>query len=278
MLEVRNVSYSYRFGGQKKDALKDVSFTLGAGNFIALIGPNGSGKSTLAKHLNALLLPEKGWVAVDGLRTDVMENKWEIRQRVGMVFQNPENQIVAPVVEEDVAFGPENLGLSRTEISARVEEALVIVGLENRRRHMVNSLSGGQKQRLAIAGALALKPSYLVLDEPTSMLDPKGRSEIIEFLEKICRHHNLTVILITHLMVEVISANRVLLLHDGKLVSDTDPRELFSKAPLLEEVGLELPDMSSLALMLARRGWMPPRSILTVEDMVGWLCSLDWKT
>jgi len=249
-------------------ALSGVDLTIKKGEYLAVVGPNGSGKSTLARHFNALLLPSAGKVQVDGLDTSRPEAVWEIRSRVGMVFQNPDNQIVSSLVEEDVAFGAENLGLPPEEVRARVTEALEQTGLAGFQLHAPHLLSGGQKQRLAIAGVLAMRPTCLVLDEPTAMLDPAGRRELLATLEKLNRHFRITVILVTHFMDEAALADRVLVLAAGKTVLMGTPAEVFSQDKKLEELGLELPAPTKIARGLKRRGFLIPAPILTPNDLV----------
>ncbi len=274
MLEVRGVSYCYISPkGERFKALKDINLRIRPGEFIALIGVNGSGKSTLAKLFNAMIIPSKGWVRVNGLRTDVPAHKWEIRKLVGMVFQNPENQIVASIVEEDVAFGPENLGLSRREILKRVNESLEAVGLKGYNKWPADALSGGQKQRVAIAGSIALKPDYLVLDEPTAMLDCRGRAEILKVLKQLSWKQGISVVLITHSLEEALLAERIILLDGGRIIKDFSPKDLFKNTSLLEELGVGKLPISVLAERLARCGFKPPGNLVTLDDMVDWICS-----
>lgn len=249
-------------------ALSGVDLTIKRGEYLAMVGPNGSGKSTLARHFNALLLPTEGKVLVDGLDTSRPEDIWEIRRRVGMVFQNPDNQIVSSLVEEDVAFGAENLGLPPAEVRARVTEALEQTGLAGLRQHAPHLLSGGQKQRLAIAGVLAMRPTCLVLDEPTAMLDPAGRRELLDTLETLNRSQGITVVLVTHFMDEAARADRVLVLSAGKVVLTGIPAEVFSEDKILEEIGLDLPAPTQIARGLKRRGFLIPGPILTPDDLV----------
>lgn len=268
-IEVTNLTYIYNQGkpGEYR-ALSGVDLTIKKGEYLALAGPNGSGKSTLARHFNALLTPSSGKVIVDGLDTSRQEDIWEIRRRVGMVFQNPDNQIVSSVVEEDVAFGVENLGLPLAEVRARVTEALEQTGLTRFRLHATHLLSGGQKQRLAIAGVLAMQPACLVLDEPTAMLDPAGRKELLDTLERLNRDLGITVILVTHFMEEAARAGRVLVLDSGRVVLAGTPGEVFSQDKILEELGLELPAPTHIARGLKRRGFLIPEPILTPDDLV----------
>lgn len=254
-------------GGETIPALRGVSVTIARGEFVALIGANGSGKSTLARHFNALLLPTSGEVWVDGLSTSDRANLWEVRRRVGMVFQNPENQLVASTVEEDVAFGPENWGLPPGEIRECVEEALRIVGLKDRRTTPPQMLSGGQKQLVAIAGALAARPASIVFDEPTSMLDPQGRRQILETIHQLNTAEGLTVVLITQAMEEAAAADRVLVMHDGAIVMDGVPRDIFEKEGQLEAIGLGLPPIGEIARQLRRRGLTLQHGLFTPEDL-----------
>ena len=269
MIQVRDLSYTYDSGRPgETTALSGVDLEIRRGEFVAIAGPNGSGKSTLARHFNALLLPTRGQVLVDGLGTALPENLWEIRRRVGMVFQNPDNQIVSTLVEEDVAFGPENLGIPPPEVRERVEEALVLAGLSRFRQHAPHLLSGGQRQRLALAGVLAMRPACLVLDEPTAMLDPAGRRELLETLQRLNRTQGTTVVLVTHYMEEAALAGRVIVMAAGKIALDGPPEEVFARARQLEELGLELPAPAEIARGLKRRGFFMPGVPLSVHDLV----------
>lgn len=259
-------------------ALQDINGDIRQGELLAIIGPNGSGKSTLARHFNALLLPTRGTVTVNGLSTADPANRWKIRCRVGMVLQNPDNQLVAAVVEEDVAFGPENLGLPPEEVRRRVDRALALVGLGEQRLRPPHSLSGGQKQRLAIAGALAMKPSCLVLDEPTAMLDPAGRREVIQTLLSLNREEGLTVVLVTHFMEEAVLADRVWVLSGGRLVLEGTPAQVFSHREALQKIGLALPGPAELAWRLRNSGWPVPDGILTLDDLFACLAGLLFET
>jgi energy-coupling factor transport system ATP-binding protein len=255
-------------------ALAGVDLEIKQGEFVCIIGPNGSGKSTLARHFNALLLPTSGRVLILGMDTRDESNLWEVRRTAGMVFQNPDNQMVATVVEEDVAFGPENLGVKPEEIRQRVTQALEAVGMEDFSRASPHFLSGGQKQRVAIAGILAMRPTVIVLDEPTAMLDPKGRREVMETLSKLNKENGITVIHITHHMDEAVHADRVIVMHQGKVVLSGSPPDVFSKTEELEKWGLDAPFIERLADMLRKRGYSIPNSVLTVEEMVDELCRL----
>ena len=245
---------------------KDLNLTIENGSFVAILGSNGCGKSTLAKHFNAILLPTGGKVWVYGMDTADEEKLIQIRRSVGMVFQNPDNQIVANVVEEDVAFGPENLGVASPEIRRRVELALKQVGMYEYREHAPHLLSGGQKQRIAIAGVIAMEPKCIVLDEPTAMLDPKGRREVMETVLRLNREKGITVILITHHMDEAAQAGRVVVLHQGQIAADGTPKEVFTQVDLLHRLGLAAPDTVELCWELDRRGFHLPLDRLTIEE------------
>lgn len=270
MIEIQNVSYAYEDAAAK--ALNNVSLTINDGEFVAVVGHNGSGKSTLAKHLNALLLPTEGKVLVDGMDTADEADTLSIRQRVGMVFQNPDNQLVTTIVEEDVAFGPENIGVPGNEIRARVDRALAAVGMEKYAHSAPNMLSGGQKQRIAIAGMLAMQPKVLVLDEATAMLDPKGRRDIIDLVTKLHRENGITVVMITQYMEEAIGADRVAVMSGGELILEGTPKEVFSQDELLHKHRLDVPVMQQLANRLNARGANLPKSILSVEEMAQAIC------
>ena len=265
LIEIQNVSYAYEDAAAK--ALNNVSLTINDGEFVAVVGHNGSGKSTLAKHLNALLLPTEGKVLVDGMDTADEADTLSIRQRVGMVFQNPDNQLVTTIVEEDVAFGPENIGVPGNEIRARVDRALAAVGMEKYAHSAPNMLSGGQKQRIAIAGMLAMQPKVLVLDEATAMLDPKGRRDIIDLVTKLHKENGITVVMITQYMEEVIGADRVAVMSGGELILEGTPKEVFSQDELLHKHRLDVPVMQQLANRLNAHGANLPKSILSVEEM-----------
>ncbi|MDI6823766.1 MAG: energy-coupling factor transporter ATPase [Bacillota bacterium] len=268
-MRVAGLGHRYRAGENREvEALRGVDLEVGRGEFLAVIGENGSGKSTLAKHFNALLLPTEGEVWVDGMNTRDPACLWEIRRRVGMVFQNPDNQLVATTVEEDVAFGPENLGLPPGEIRARVDEALAAVGMSAFARHAPHLLSGGQKQRVAIAGVLAMRPACLVLDEPTAMLDPVGRRDVLATVLRLNREEKITVVYVTHFMDEAARADRVAVLHRGRVVALEPPAKLFARAPDLRRWGLDVPAVAELAWRLRRRGWQLDGTVLTPEDLV----------
>ncbi len=248
-------------------AIDEISLDIKPGQFIAILGHNGSGKSTLAKHMNAILVPNEGTMWVDGKDTRKEENIWDVRQSAGMVFQNPDNQIIGTVVEEDVGFGPENLGVPTEEIWKRVEESLSAVGMIEYRHHSPNKLSGGQKQRVAIAGVVAMRPKCIVLDEPTAMLDPNGRKEVLRTVEELRKREQVTVILITHYMEEVVGADRVIVMDKGHIVMDGTTREIFSQVELLKKYRLDVPQVTLLAYELKKKGYLIPDGILTVEEL-----------
>lgn len=270
LIEIQNVSYAYEDAAAK--ALNNVSLTINDGEFVAVVGHNGSGKSTLAKHLNALLLPTEGKVLVDGMDTADEADTLSIRQRVGMVFQNPDNQLVTTIVEEDVAFGPENIGVPGNEIRTRVDRALAAVGMEKYAHSAPNMLSGGQKQRIAIAGMLAMQPKVLVLDEATAMLDPKGRRDIIDLVTKLHKENGITVVMITQYMEEVIGADRVAVMSGGEMILEGTPKEVFSQDELLHKHRLDVPVMQQLANRLNAHGANLPKCILSVEEMAQAIC------
>lgn len=258
-------------------AVDDVNLEVSKGEFIAILGHNGSGKSTLAKHINAILLPSEGSVWVCGKDTANEDDTWHIRQNAGMVFQNPDNQIIGTVVEEDVGFGPENIGVPTEDIWTRVENALKSVGMIKYRHHSPNKLSGGQKQRVAIAGVVAMKPQCIVLDEPTAMLDPNGRQEVIRTVLELNKKEGVTVILITHYMEEVISADRVFVMDNGKVVMTGTPREIFAKVDELKSYRMDVPQVTLLAHELKKAGLPLSGTILSVEELVEEICQLKSK-
>ena len=268
MIELKDVTFAYpaEEGKEPRAALKDVNVSIERGSFVVVLGHNGSGKSTLAKHMNAVLLPSGGAVYVEGMDTRDEACLLEIRRRVGMVFQNPDNQIVANVVEEDVAFAPENLGVPSEEIRRRVDDALTAVGMEKFTRHAPHLLSGGQKQRIAIAGVLAMEPECIVLDEATAMLDPVGRREVLAAVEKLNYEQGITVVLITHHMNEAEHADRVIVMNDGLVVMDGTPREVFTRKKELEDIGLAVPDTVSLLFSLREAGMDVPTDAITVKE------------
>lgn len=247
-------------------AVDGVTLDVQPGDFVAILGHNGSGKSTIAKQINAILEPTEGYLYVDGKDVSDPDKLWEVRQSAGMVFQNPDNQIIASVVEEDVAFGPENLGVPTEDIWVRVEEALRAVGMLEYRTHSPNKLSGGQKQRVAIAGIMAMKPKCIVLDEPTAMLDPNGRKEVIKTLHELNEKENVTVLLITHYMDEVIGADKVIVMDEGKIVMQGTPKEVFSQVEKMKSYRLDVPQVTELAWELKKAGMPMPDGILTVEE------------
>ena len=255
-------------------AIDGVDIDVSAGSFVAILGHNGSGKSTLAKHMNAILVPTGGTMWVDGRDTKDPDELWNVRQTAGMVFQNPDNQIIGTVVEEDVGFGPENLGVPTDEIWQRVEESLKAVGMLDRRKDSPNKLSGGQKQRVAIAGVLAMEPKCIVLDEPTAMLDPNGRKEVIRAVEELRKKKHVTVILITHYMEEVIDADQVFVMDGGHIVMHGTPREIFSRVDELKSYRMDVPQVTMLAEELRKRGLDLPKGILRREELVEALCRL----
>lgn len=275
MINVQNVSFEYIIDEDEKfKAIDDLSFDIKQGEFVAIIGHNGSGKSTLSKNLNAILTPTSGDILIDNLNTKDEKNLWDIRQRAGMVFQNPDNQIVATVVEEDVAFGPENLGINPTEIRKRVDDALKSVGMYEFKDKQPHLLSGGQKQRVAIAGLIAMKPKCIIFDEATAMLDPHGRKEVMNAIKKLNKEDKITILHITHFMEEAVEADRVIVMEKGKKILDGTPREVFSKIDMLKSIGLDVPYMTELSNLLKDEGLYVNNNILTVDEMVMELCRL----
>ena len=259
----------------KSRAIDEVSLDIEPGQFIAILGHNGSGKSTLAKHMNALLVPSDGTMWLDGMDTKEDEHLWDVRQSAGMVFQNPDNQIIGTVVEEDVGFGPENLGVPTEEIWQRVEDSLKAVGMIEYRHHSPNKLSGGQKQRVAIAGVMAMRPKCIVLDEPTAMLDPNGRKEVLRSVMELRKREHITVILITHYMEEVVDADHVFVMDHGHVVMQGTPREIFSQVDTLKHYRLDVPQVTILADELRKRGLDIPAGVLKKEELVEILCRLN---
>ena len=268
-IEIKNLTYKYKQADEKDNkALDNINMTIKRGEFIAVIGMNGSGKSTLARHLNGLLLPSSGTCIVDGIDTKDETMIWQVRQKVGMVFQNPDNQIIAAIVEDDVAFGPENLGIVPEEIRTRVQESLKAVGMENKRKLAPHLLSGGQKQLIAIAGALAMRTDYLVLDEPTAMLDPLGREAVMKAVHDIHEKYGITIILITHFMDEAINADRIIVMHEGRIAADGSPHEIFSNTEKIKKLGLDLPLAAQIAYKLRQKGMDIPKDICTDDELV----------
>ena len=256
------------------DILKDISLSIDKGDFVALLGHNGSGKSTFAKHMNAILLPSAGTMTVDGIDTKDESQRFTLRSHVGMVFQNPDNQIVATIVEEDVAFGPENLGIPPQEIRERVDDALKAVEMYDYREHAPSQLSGGQKQRVDIAGIIAMRPDCIVLDEPTAMLDPSGRREVMNTIHMLNREYGITIVLITHYMEEAAQANRVVVMDDGKVVLDNTPKEVFSHVETLKKIGLDVPQVTELAYRLQQAGCPVDVHMISEEECVASLTKL----
>ena len=268
IISAQNLQYSYDEESRQRLVLDGVSLDIAQGEFVAVLGHNGSGKSTLAKHFNAILLPQGGTVYVKGIDTRSEEQLYEIRQHVGMVFQNPDNQIVATIVEEDVAFALENIGVDPAEIRRRVDDALKTVGMYDYREHAPHQLSGGQKQRVAIAGVIAMRPDCIVLDEPTAMLDPKGRREVIKTISRLNKEFGITVVLITHYMDEAVRCDRVVVMEEGRILLNDTPRKVFSQVELLQSVGLDVPQATELVHRLRRAGWQLPADILTEEECI----------
>lgn len=273
MIEIKDLKHYYKDAdGKEVKALDGVTLDIKAGEFVAIIGANGSGKSTLARHLNALLVPTEGKCMIEGMDTLDDDKLWNIRQTVGMVFQNPDNQIVAAIVEEDVAFGLENVGVPSEEIYPRVQEALAAVGMSEYAKHAPHRLSGGQKQRVAIAGIMALQPKCLVLDEPTAMLDPQGRKQIMETVKKLKKEKNITLVYITHYMSEALQADKVVAMDKGKIAFQGTPKEVFSRVDELEKLGLEAPLAAKVANELRKGGAKIPKDIITDEELALALC------
>ncbi len=266
IIEVKNVTFEYEDEGQKDTVLKDFNLSIERGSFTVILGHNGSGKSTLAKLLNGLYKPTHGDVFVDGISTANEETEIEIKRHIGLVFQNPDNQLVASIVEEDVAFGPENLGHSPDVIRKEVDEALKAVDMYEFRKSTPHRLSGGQKQRIAIAGIIAMKPDCIVLDEPTAMLDPKGRAEIITTIKKLNQQNGITIVLITHFMEEAVDADRVIVMDSGNIVADSNPKEIFSDIKLLKDVGLDVPQTTELLYRLKQGGMNISTDVISIEE------------
>ena len=278
MIKCSNVSFKYinntEGKNEEKYALKNVNLEVQKGEFLVILGHNGSGKSTIAKHMNALITPSEGTVIVDGLDTSNQEVLWDIRAKAGMVFQNPDNQLVATIVEEDVAFGPENLGIDPAEIRKRVDDSLEKVGMSEYKRHAPHLLSGGQKQRVAIAGILAIEPECIIFDEPTAMLDPSGRKEVLNNIKYLNKEHGMTIILITHYMDEAAQADRIIVMDDGSIKMEGTPREIFPQVERMKTIGLDVPQVTELAYELKKAGININEKILNVDEMVEELCQL----
>jgi len=273
LIKIKNLTHIYNSHNENQvKALNNINMEINNGDFISIIGSNGSGKSTLARHLNCLLLPTDGDIWVDDMNTKDKETMWEIRQKVGMVFQNPDNQIVATTVEDDIAFGLENIGMDEKLMERRVEWALKVVEMEDYKKSEPHLLSGGQKQRVAIAGAIAMNSSYLVLDEPTAMLDPSGRNEVMDILKKLNKREKITIIFITHLMEEAAESNKIIVLDKGKISLEGKPEEVFKKADVLKNIKLDIPQITELAIRLNGEGLDIPINILKVDKMVDKLC------
>lgn len=266
IIEVKNITFEYENSDQKDTVLKDFSLDIKRGSFTVILGHNGSGKSTLAKLLNGLYKVTDGEILVDGISMSDEKHEIEIKRRVGLVFQNPDNQLVASIVEEDVAFGPENLGHAPDVIRSEVDQALKAVGMYEFRKSTPHRLSGGQKQRVAIAGIIAMKPDCIVLDEPTAMLDPKGRAEIISTIKKLNRENGITIVLITHFMEEAVDADRVIVMDSGKIVADSTPKDIFSNIKLLKEVGLDVPQTTELLYRLKSGGMNITTDVISIEE------------
>ena len=275
IIRIENLIFEYKREEKLEvvRAIDNVSLEIPRGSFTAIIGRNGSGKSTLAKNLNALLLPTSGEIWIDGYNTRDPESLWQVRQRAGMVFQNPDNQLVSSIVEDDVAFGPENLAIPPEEIRKRVDESLKAVGMYEERKKAPHLLSGGQKQRIAIAGVVAMKPQCIILDEPTAMLDPRGRDEVMAIMKKL-HQEGITILLITHFMEEAAQAERVIIMDQGRICMDGTPEEIFARSREIRELSLDVPLPVELAEGLRENGIPVPRSIITTEEMVDYLCQL----
>ncbi|MBP2033093.1 energy-coupling factor transport system ATP-binding protein [Clostridium algifaecis] len=276
MIDCQNVSFKYDSSSENdsKLAVDDVTFQVKKGEFLAILGKNGSGKSTIAKHMNALLVPTNGKMYVENLDTSDEKNIWNVRNKAGMVFQNPDNQIVATIVEEDVAFGPENLGIDPKEIRERVDDCLKKVNMYKYRKHAPHLLSGGQKQRVAIAGVLAMRPHCIIFDESTAMLDPSGRREVMNTIKEINDSYNMTVILITHYMEEAAKSDRIIVIDEGKIAMEGTPRNVFSQVEKMKKLGLDVPQITELAYELKKSGVNIKSDILTINEMVNELCRL----
>ena len=281
IVEAKNLIFRYQettedgtLQKQETTVLRDISLSVEKGSFVAVLGHNGSGKSTFAKHINAILVPDEGKMYVDGMDTAQEDNLFAIRQKAGMVFQNPDNQIVATIVEEDVAFAPENLGVAPEEIRQRVDDALKAVKMYHYRKHAPTQLSGGQKQRVAIAGVIAMQPDCIILDEPTAMLDPQGRQEVMETIRRLNREKGITIILITHYMEEAAQADRIVVIDGGRVLLDDAPKQVFSQVETLKAVGLDVPQVTELAHLLRQEGVEIEKDIISAEECVAALAAL----
>ncbi|MGL4875809.1 MAG: energy-coupling factor transporter ATPase [Clostridium sp.] len=278
MIKCEKLSFKYTTEEDEKTiekyAIKDIDLTVNKGEFLVVLGHNGSGKSTVAKHMNALLIPTSGVIYVDGLDTKEEKNVWDVRSKAGMVFQNPDNQMVATIVEEDVAFGPENLGIPPEEIRKRVDDSLEKVGMSEYKRHAPHLLSGGQKQRVAIAGILAMQPQCIIFDEPTAMLDPSGRREVIKNIKEINKEYGITIVLITHYMDEAAEADRIVVIDGGSVVLEGKPKDVFSKVEQMKKLGLDVPQVTEITYELNKVGFNLDKEILNVDEMVDALCQL----
>ncbi|AYD39282.1 energy-coupling factor transporter ATPase [Clostridium fermenticellae] len=276
MITCRDLSYEYQGSSENKIklALENITLEVKKGEFLVILGRNGSGKSTVAKLMNALLTPSSGKMYIDGLDTSKEENVWKVRNKAGMVFQNPDNQIVATIVEEDVAFGPENLGVPSEEIRKRVDQSLKRVNMYEYRRHAPHLLSGGQKQRVAIAGVLAMMPECIIFDESTAMLDPSGRKEVMNTIKDLNKNYGITIIFITHYMEEAAEADRIIVIDEGKLALEGSPRTVFSQVEKMKSLGLDVPQVTELSYELRRNGVNLSKDILTIDEMVNELCQL----
>lgn len=273
IIQIKDLYFDYiNSEGKETAALDGVSLDIHKGEFLVIIGHNGSGKSTLAKHMNALLTPKRGQVLVKDMDTKDEDRTWDIRQTAGMVFQNPDNQMVATIVEEDVAFGPENLGVASEQIRERVDQALRTVGMTEYANTAPHYLSGGQKQRVAIAGVIAMRPEIIILDEPTAMLDPSGRREVMETIDYLNKHEGITIVHITHYMEEAIAADRVVVMEEGKIVAKASPREIFNQVETLKSIGLDVPQVTELAHQLRKEGIKIEGDPLSIEEMVEAIC------
>ena len=278
MIRFQDVTYKYTSIEDDKEveryAVKGIDLKVKKGEFLVVLGHNGSGKSTIAKHINALVQPSSGTVTIDGMDTSKEENLWDIRSKAGMVFQNPDNQLVATIVEEDVAFGPENLGIEPKEIRRRVDESLEKVGMSEYKRHAPHLLSGGQKQRIAIAGVLAMKPDCIVFDEPTAMLDPSGRKDVLNSIIDLNKNYGITIVLITHYMDEAAMGDRIVVVDDGKIIMEGVPKKVFSQVETMKKIGLDVPQVTELSYELRKEGIDIDSEILNIDEMVDALCQL----